>query len=252
MFWRTVFTNLYTFIITPVLSVICLLAALLGDKKGVVWWTVARYWAKGLMWCAGVTQVFIDGKEKLEKISSAVFVANHESQLDPPLMTYLSDKSPLRFFAKHTLAYFPLFGQALWATDQVFINREKGSRALKNIEKTIAKIKNRDKYFFIFPEGHRSREGNLLPFKRGGFALAMKAKLPILPVAIAGTSDILPPGFIFRKKGPVAIAVGDLVPTSSYDLKSLDRLVEQVRDQVAVLQQKARKICQKISISGNL
>ena len=246
MFWRSVFTNLYAFIITPLLSVVCLLAALLGDKRGAIWWNVARYWARGLMKCAGVTEVVIYGEEKLKKIPSAVFMANHESQLDPPLMTYLSEKSPLRFFAKHTLAYFPLFGQAMWATDQVFINREKGSRALKNIEKMIAKSKNKDKYFFIFPEGRRSRDGNLLPFKRGGFALAVKAKLPIIPVAIAGTGDILPPGFIFRKKGPVVIAVGDLVPTSSYNLKSADRLVSQVREQVGLLQKKAREICRKL------
>jgi 1-acyl-sn-glycerol-3-phosphate acyltransferase len=247
MFWRSVFSNLYTFIITPILSIVCLLAALSGDQRGMIWWTVARYWAKGLLKSGGVTRVVIYGREKLEKIHSAVFMANHESQLDPLVMTYLTEKSPLRFFAKHTLAYFPLFGQALWATDQVFINREKGSKALKNIEKTIAKIKSEDKYFFIFPEGHRSRDGNLLPFKRGGFALAMKAKLPILPVAIAGTGDILPPGFIFRRKGPVVITVGDLISTSSYDSKSYDKLVLHVREQVDKLQKKARKICKKIS-----
>jgi len=250
MFWRSVFTNLYTFTITPILSVVCLLAALLGDKRGVIWWPIARFWARGLMYCAGVTQVVICGKEKLSNALSAVFMANHESQLDPPLMTYLSEKSPLRFFAKHTLAYFPLFGQALWATDQIFINRKKGSRALKHIERAIAKIKNKDKYFFIFPEGHRSRDGKLLPFKRGGFALAMKAGLPIIPVAIAGTKDILPPGFIFRKKGPVVIAVGDLVPTGSYNLKTIDHLVSRVRQDIGALQKQARKLCAELSATG--
>ena len=75
----------------------------------------------------------------------------------------------------------------------------------------------------------------------------MKAKLPILPVAIAGTGDILPPGFIFRRKGPVVITVGDLISTSSYDSKSYDKLVLHVREQVGELQKKARKICKKIS-----
>ena len=68
-----------------------------------------------------------------------------------------------------------------------------------------------------------------------------------MPVAIAGTSDILPPGFIFRKKGPIVIAVGDLIPTASYDVKSYDQLVLLVREQVGQLQKKARKICKKIS-----
>ncbi|MBN1474597.1 MAG: 1-acyl-sn-glycerol-3-phosphate acyltransferase [Syntrophaceae bacterium] len=247
MFWRSVFANLYTFILTPLLSVVCLLAALLGDKRGLVWWPVASCWAKGLLKVGGVTKVVIHGREKLKKIQSAVFMANHESQLDPPVMTYLTEKSPLRFFAKHTLAYFPIFGQALWATGQVLINRNKAGQALRSIEKTIAGMKNEDKYFFIFPEGQRSRDGNLLPFKKGGFMLALKTKLPILPIAIAGTKDILPPGFIFRRRGPVVIAVGDLIPADAYDSKSYKQLISLVRGQVEELQKKARKIYKKIS-----
>ncbi|HDQ04997.1 MAG TPA: 1-acyl-sn-glycerol-3-phosphate acyltransferase [Deltaproteobacteria bacterium] len=247
MFWRSVFANLYAFILTPLLSVVCLMAALLGDQRGVIWWPIARYWAKGLLKIGGATKVVIHGREKLDKIHSAIFMANHESQLDPPLMTYLTEKSPLRFFAKHTLAYFPLFGQALWATGQVLINRNKAGKALKSIEKTIARIKNEDKYFFIFPEGKRSRDGKLLPFKKGGFMLALRTKLPILPIAITGTKDILPPGFIFRRKGPIVIAVGDLIPAAAYDSKSYKQLISLVRGQVEELQKKARKVYEKIS-----
>lgn len=247
MFWCSLLTNLYAFIVTPILSVICLLAALLGDNRGIIWWKVATLWAKGLLKSGGVTRVAIHGREKLQQIQSAIFMANHESQLDPLVMTNLSEKTPLRFFAKHTLAYFPLFGQALWATGQILINRDKGSKALQNIEKAIARIKNKDKYFFVFPEGKRSRNGELLPFKRGGFMMALRTKLPILSVAIAGTREILPPGFVFRKKGPIVVAVGDLISTSCYDVKSYDELISLVRDQIGKLQKKARRICKKIA-----
>ncbi len=252
MFWRSIFTNLYVFIITPVLSVICLLAPLLGDKRGIIWWKVARFWVKGLLKIGGATKVVIHGRKKLEKIPSAIFMSNHESQLDPPVVALLSKKTPLRFIAKHTLAYFPIFGQALLATGQILINREKATKALQAIEKAIARIKNKDKYFFVFPEGKRSRNGELLPFKRGGFMMALRAKLPILPIAIAGTSEILPPGFIFRKKGPIVIAVGDLVSTSSYNIKTCKELVSVVRDQVGALQKRARKICKKIAYVQSL
>jgi 1-acyl-sn-glycerol-3-phosphate acyltransferase len=247
MIWRSLLTNLYAFIVTPILSVVCLLAALLGDQRGIIWWKVATIWAKGLLKSGGVTKVIIHGRQKLEKIQSAIFMANHESQLDPLVMASLSEKSPIRFFAKHSLAYFPLFGQALWATGQIFINRKKGSKAIQNIEKAIAKIRNIDKYFFVFPEGKRSRNGELLPFKRGGFIMAIRTSLPILPVAIAGTGEILPPGFLFRKKGPIVIAVGDLISTSSYVVKSYDELISLVRRQVAELQKKARQICKKLA-----
>lgn len=247
MIWRSLFTNLYVFIVTPILSVVCFLAAFLGDRKGIIWWRVATLWAKGLLKSGGVTRIIVHGREKLEKIQSAIFMANHESQLDPLVMTSLSEKSPIRFFAKHTLAYFPLFGQALWATGQILINRNKGGKALQNIEKAIAKIRNIDKYFFVFPEGKRSRTDELLPFKKGGFIMALKAKLPILPVGIAGTREILPPGFLFRKKGPIVIAVGDLIYTSSDDIKSYDELISLVREQVGKLQKKARQICKELA-----
>jgi 1-acyl-sn-glycerol-3-phosphate acyltransferase len=242
MILRTFFTFLYLLIVTPPLSIICLIAVFLGDRHGIIWWRIATGWVYCLLKSIGVTDIIIHGREKLENIHSAIFMCNHISYLDPPTAVYLSPKAPFRFFAKHTLARVPLFGQALWATGQIFINRKDKDKAFLNIEKAISKIKNRDKYFFVFPEGKRSTIDELLPFKIGGFVMAMKTKIPILPVAIAGTREILPSGCLFRKKGPIVILVGDPVPTDSYDFKTQDELITLVREQVALLQKKAIQI----------
>jgi 1-acyl-sn-glycerol-3-phosphate acyltransferase len=242
MILRTFFTFIYLLIVTPPLSIICLIAALLGDSRGIIWWRVATFWVYCLLKCIGVTDIIIHGREKLENIHSVIFMCSHISYLDPPTVVFLSPKSPFRFFAKHTLARVPLFGQALWATGQIFINRKDSGKAFQNIEKAISKIKNKDKYFFVFPEGKRSPDNELLPFKVGGFVMAIKTKIPILPVAIAGTREILPSGCLFRKKGPIVLIVGDPVPTDSYNNKSQNELIAVVREQVDLLQKRAIKI----------
>jgi 1-acyl-sn-glycerol-3-phosphate acyltransferase len=242
MILRTFFTFLYLLIVTPPLSIACIIVIFLGDRRGMIWWRIATFWVNCLLKSCGVTNVIIHGHEKLENIHSAIFMANHISYLDPPVMACLSEKSPLRFFAKHTLARVPLFGQALWATGQIFINRNDSGKAFSNIEKAIDKIKNSDKYFFVFPEGRRSTNDELLPFKIGGFVLAMKTKFPILPVAIAGTREILPSGCLFRQKGPIVLVVGDPIPTNSYNYKSQNKLIAVVRERVDLLQKKAIQI----------
>jgi 1-acyl-sn-glycerol-3-phosphate acyltransferase len=242
MIIRSFLTTLYLLVMTPLASFVCFLTSLLGDRKGIIWWKAATLWANGLLKSGGVTKIIIYGKEKLEKTHKAIFMSNHKSQFDPLALASLSAKSPIRFFAKHTLAYFPFFGQALWATGMVFINRKDRAKSFKSIEKAIARIKNKDKYFFVFPEGKRSPIGELLQFKIGGFMMAMKAKLPIMPIGIAGTGEMLPHGLLIREKGPIVIAVGDLIPASVYDLIPLEELVERVRNQVLSLQNKASQI----------
>jgi 1-acyl-sn-glycerol-3-phosphate acyltransferase len=242
MIFRSIFATLYLLIVTPLASFFCFITSLLGDRKGIFWWRAARLWAMSVLKSGGVTKIIIYGKEKLEKTHKAIFMSNHKSQFDPLALASLSAKSPIRFFAKHTLSYFPFFGQALWATGMIFINRKKPMKSFQAIEKAIARIKNRDKFFFVFPEGKRSKIGELLQFKIGGFVMAKKAKLPILPIGIAGTGEILPPGFLIREKGPVVIAVGDLIPSSVYENISLDELVSRVRAQVSELQEKAARI----------
>jgi 1-acyl-sn-glycerol-3-phosphate acyltransferase len=242
MILRTLFTFLYLLIVTPPLSIVCIIVIFLGDRNGVIWWRIALFWVSGMLKCCGVTKIVIHGGEKLENIHSAIFICNHISYLDPPVVACLSRSAPFRFLAKHTLARVPLFGQALWATGQVFINRKDSGKAFANIEKAITKIKNTDKYFFVFPEGKRSPDNELLPFKVGGFVMALKTKFPVLPVAVAGTREILPSGCLFHQKGPVVLVVGNPIATESYSYKSQNELIALTREQVDLLQKKAIQI----------
>ena len=246
MIGRSLLALLYLLIVTPPLSVVCLVVIFLGDHKGRIWWVIAKFWVEGFIKCGGIGNIKIYGREKLDNIHSAIFMFNHISYLDPPVLVRLFPKSPIRFFAKHTLARVPLFGQALWATGQIFINRKNREKAFENINKAIKKIKNRDFYFIVAPEGRRSPTDELLPFKVGGFVMAIKTNLPIVPVAIAGTREILPSGFILREKSPIVIIVGDPVMTDSYDERNQDKLISLVREEVASLQKKAIQIRKEI------
>ena len=146
MFIRSFLTTLYLLVMPPIISFVCFFTSLLGDRKGVIWWRAARLWASGLLKSGGVTKIIIYGREKLEKTHKAIFMANHKSQFDPLALASLSVKSPIRFFAKHTLSYVPFFGQALWATGMIFINRKDRAKSFQSIEKAVARIKNKDKY----------------------------------------------------------------------------------------------------------
>lgn len=238
---RTVALYCYVIVVTPLLGTICSISALLGDRRGVVWWRVSRLWACGMVRVGGVTRIHVEGQERLDALHGAVLMSNHESHFDPPTLIAVSKRVPLRFLTKHTLFYFPVFGIALHLMGHVFINRGKSARARRSLDRAAAGIA-AGKVVFVFPEGTRSRTGDLLPFKKGGFAIARQSGVPIIPVGIAGTRAVLPAGWMPRSRGPVVVVVGDPVPTSGCGDDERDRLVERVRGDIEALRRRAAEI----------
>lgn len=231
---------LYLIIVTPVLGVLCLLSALLGDKNGLIWWSISRFWAKGILFFCGVSRIKILGQERLQKSKSTIIMSNHHSHLDPPLFISLSKKIPVRFIAKSSLFYFPVFGTALWAMGHIAVNRSNKRKAYHSLKKAAQSIA-KGKTVLVFPEGHRTQDDNLQAFKNGGFSLAMQAKVRILPVGIYGTQIILPPGMGFlQKTGPIVIVIGEFIP--SQNCKNKEQLKSVVREKIKALKQEAKKV----------
>lgn len=216
-------------------------AALFGDKRGKVWWPMSRLWARGVTQSAGVTDFIVKGVERIYDGEPYVLMSNHQSHLDPPSLIRSSDR-PIGFLTKKELERFPVFGWAMRRTGHVFIDRKDKDKSHASIEKAAAQVAE-GRCILVFPEGTRSQSDDLLPFKKGGFILAIKARVPIVPVGIAGTRHILPSqSALVRGKGPVAVVYGDPIETEGYDIEHKDKLMADVRAAILDLRTEAEAL----------
>lgn len=177
--------------------------------------------------------VEMTGIEKLDHSRPYIFAANHQSQFDIfVLQGYLG--FDYRWLAKKELFKVPVFGYAMRCADYVPVDRANGRKALKSLEEAAQRISNGTSVI-IFPEGTRSPDGHLQPFKAGTMVLAIKSGVPVVPVAILGTHEVLPKGKLLAKPGKVWIRVGDPIETSGYTTKQKHELAELLQGKVAEL-----------------
>jgi len=138
----------------------------------------------------------------------------------------------LRWIAKRELLWVPFFGWAMWAAKHIVIDRSDRSDALAVLTKARQQI-DQGISIVVFPEGTRSTDGSLLPFKRGGFLLAVKTRMPIVPVAIRGTGRILPKGSWRIARGEIEITVGSPISMENYRPGTIRQLATEVYGRVA-------------------
>jgi 1-acyl-sn-glycerol-3-phosphate acyltransferase len=165
-----------------------------------------------------------------------IFMSNHESQMDPPVLV-AALPLPAVFIAKKELQYFPFIGWAAWAAGVIFIDRGNRERSIRSIQDAAQQIRD-GKNVVIFPEGTRSRTGEMLPFKKGGFALAMEAGVPIVPLATVGGHHVLASGSLKIRPGRFRLRVGD--PVHPAEHQDRDALMAEVRSRIEALVAEAR------------
>ena len=210
---RTLVTWLWLVFGTAVLGTLVLVTAPL-DRRGRVWWSFVRAWAAGLSWAMGVSRLVIDGEERLAAAQGVLVMMNHTSGVDI-LAVIRARQRPLAFLAKRELFWFPFFGWVMRAAGMVPIDRRNLARAVASLDRAGDAIV-AGGTLMLFPEGTRSRDGQLLPFKKGGFVLAHQRQLPILPVVIAGARAIHSIGWGVQRAGPVAVVVDSLIDPSAF------------------------------------
>ena len=195
---------------------------------------VARMWARSLLRFAGV-RVEVEGLEKISSKAGYVFVSNHLSYMDTPVVL---SRIPVefRFLAKKGLFRIPFLGTYLKRGGHIQVPRGDPRAAVKSLTQAAQLVREHGISLLIFPEGGRSPDGALHPFKEGAAFIAIKAGVPVVPVALIGTRRILPMGSATFGRGPVRLRIGD--PISTADLTSRDRqsLTEAVRDRIASMQ----------------
>lgn len=189
-----------------------------------------RRWARVIVGAAGL-RVSISGAERIDPTARYIFVANHSSYLDIPCLL-ISVPQPVRFMAKVSLFKIPIFGQGLRAAGFIPIDRKNRSKAKESLDLAGDRIR-KGNSIIIFPEEHRSHTREMRPFQRGAFVLAMKAELPLVPVAINGTFDAFPPTRWSIRPGPVQVSFGAPVETAGLSIRNRDELMDSVRSWIA-------------------
>jgi|WetSurMetagenome_2_1015567.scaffolds.fasta_scaffold00230_11 1-acyl-sn-glycerol-3-phosphate acyltransferase len=184
---------------------------------------LARYFAH--LWCVhlvalGGIRLTVEGAEKLAANQRYVFVANHQSYLDIPVL-YSGLRFALSFIAKKELFFIPFFGWGIAAIGHIWIDRDNARAARASITRAISMLTRKNICLVLFPEGTRSVSGELGEFKRGSFTLALEAGVPVVPLTIRGTREILPKHSGFLRPGAATIVVGD--PVQPSELATLDK-----------------------------
>ena len=214
-----------------------IIAAVLGVKRrrgGIYDWG-ATDWARDIIAAAG-TPVELQGADRIPRNQPVVYASNHSSMFDIWALAATLPGS-VRFVAKQELVKVPLLGRAMLAAGHVAIDRFNRARAFEAYERAAAVIRGGISAV-VFPEGTRSRTGELLPFKNAPFGLAIAAGVPVVPVYVHNSFQILPKGGVRLHPRPIRVLIGEPIATAGLSLDHRQLLAERTR--AALLALRAR------------
>ena len=223
-------------IITALSIFFSLYGVVLGpfDREGgrVVHSCVAVPWARMILRVCGV-KVVVKGLEDVEADVPRIYLSNHQSYFDIFALLACLPVS-FKFVLKKELMKIPFFGSAMRNAGYIAIDRDDPRKAIKSMNEAAERIKD-GASVLIFPEGTRSADGQLLPFKPGGFHLALKSKCDVVPIAIINSRAIVPKGSLTINKGTFAMNIGKPIPTRNYSKKDMAHLMARVREEMTTL-----------------
>ena len=196
------------------------------DPTGRGYHAHARFWGRIGLLIAGA-QLEVHGREKVPRQGPVIYMSNHQGNFDI-LSLFIAIPRQFSWIAKEELFAIPVFGHSMRRAGYVPLDRSDGRRAFKSLEAAAAIIRS-GKSVVIFPEGTRTTDGALLPFKRGGFLLAEKAGVPIVPVTINGSGRLNPSKRLEIYPGTITIRFGGPILTEGKKGAGRDRLMEEVR-----------------------
>jgi 1-acyl-sn-glycerol-3-phosphate acyltransferase len=191
---------------------------------------VAQAWARALLWIGGV-KVRVEGIEKISTDSGYVIASNHASYMDTPVVL-ANIPVQFRFLAKRGLFKIPFLGTHLARAGHIPVPREDPRASVRTMTLAAQIIRERGISMLVFPEGGRSRRGELRPFKEGAAYIGIKAGAPIVPVALIGTRQVLPFGSGHIRPGEVIVKVGRPIDTTNLTLRDRSRVTNEIRAQI--------------------
>ena len=187
---------------------------------------IANLWARMLLWLTS-TRVDVIGRENVLMNRPQIFMANHQSDFDI-LIVLAHIPGQFRWIAKKELFKIPIFGKAMRNAGYIEIDRQNHEKALKSLDEAAQKIRE-GKSVVTFPEGTRSRDGKIRPFKQGMFHLAIRSGVPIVPISIIGAGEIMPKRTLNVRPGRITMVIDRPVDVSGYIIETRGELIEKIR-----------------------
>lgn len=195
-----------------------------GRKWVGLWQKIWAYW---FLWVAGI-KWSVEGAENLDLKGKYIFACNHSSGLDIPLSLATLPGTKV-FMAKKELFNIPFFGWVMRGMGCIPVDRKNPRRAQASVAEALKKLDRQNLNLIIYPEGTRSRDGQMLPFKRGGFRMAISSGIPVVPVAISGAYKVLPPKAMSLTPGKIRVTIGEAIPTTALNADDRDNISNQTR-----------------------
>lgn len=189
-----------------------LVSIAIQPSRTMYFWSGAT-WSRFALWLSNVSYNKSGFKDDYSR-GNYIIVSNHASMYDIPVLMTAFPK--MRIMFKKELSYVPIWGWAMRWGDHIMVDRKKGTEAMKSLDRA-AKAITTGGQVLLFAEGTRTRDGKLLPFKRGAFSLAAKSGVPILPVTINGSFSILPKGSFDIRPSVIDVVIGDPISTQGID-----------------------------------
>ncbi len=205
---------------TVVLGMASLIASLF-DRDGHIQHGFARLWSS-LILKTILSPLTVTGLEKIDASKPHLYAVNHLSAMDIPAL-YVGLPFQFHILAKKSLFHYPFLGWHLRRSGQIPVDAESALASMRSLNRAAESLRSRIP-LVIFPEGGRSRDGHLQPFMPGGFYVAIKAGIDIVPMALIGTFDLLPMNTYHIKPRPLQLLVGEPISTKGYTSRQVDQL----------------------------
>lgn len=214
-------------IITTIIccTIIVILLPIAGNAK---WGSYpAKAWAR-ILTTFSLVRVKVHGAQNIDPNSSYIFVANHQSLYDMPLV-YGWLKNNFKWIIKKEFRKMPIMGKTCELMGHIFIDRTNPMRAKQSLDIAKQKLKQGNSSIFLFPEGTRTRNGQIGKFKRGAFTIARDLHLPIVPITINGAFNALPKGLNYITPGSIEMIIHSPIDTTNLNDENLNEVINQVK-----------------------
>jgi len=231
--WRTNLIQVPAFLVSTVFFGTLALAVSLFDKTGRAQHRIARLWARSSV-LISLSRLTLHGAENLTKHPVAVFAANHTSYMDTPVV-FASLPFQFRILAKKELWSLPFIGWYLNRSGQIPISTENAHATLSSLGAGVRALRS-GMPLFVFPEGSRTPTGEMQPFLSGAAYLAIRAQVPLIPIALSGVYDLLPIHTRHFYPGPLTLTVGEPISTHGMSMRQADELTARLRAAIESLQ----------------
>ncbi len=223
--FRTTYIFLWVILSTFVLGIIAIIISFFSHTGNIVH-LIARIWGRGILFVSRI-KVSVQGLALIDPQRSYIYMSNHQSNFDiPVLLAHLPVQ--FRWLAKAELFKIPIFSRAMRGAGYVRIDRFNRESAIESLKEAAAKMKD-GVSIMIFPEGTRSLDGNIRPFKKGGFVMAVDTGVPIVPIILQGTWPIMAKSSWRINSGEVFLKIEKPIDTTGYTRENKDDLIENVR-----------------------